>query len=95
VAPSCVSYASSRDVSGEGFRHSLTHSQQPFYYLNILTKYLNLIQIKDNGNSYLQFTYIIKFGLNHNGSVVGIVASLNNLYDSLEDGHQIGRNMLR
>jgi hypothetical protein len=39
----------------------------------------------DVGGSY--YTY--------NGSVVGIAASLNNLYNLPEDGHQIGRNILR
>jgi hypothetical protein len=31
----------------------------------------------------------------HNESVVEIATSFNILYDSLEDGHQIGRNVLR
>jgi hypothetical protein len=62
---------------------------------NHFNKIFKLIQSKDNDNSYLQLTCIIKFVLKHKVSVVGIEASLNNLYDSPEDGHQIGRNMLR
>jgi hypothetical protein len=53
----------------------------------------NLIKRKTTTISCLQLTHIIV--LKHNGSVVEIATTFNILYDSLEDSHQIGRDMLR
>jgi hypothetical protein len=48
---------------------------------------------KNNGN-YVPAAYTYNC-TKHNGSVVEIATSYNILYDSPEDGHQIGRNMSR